>query len=185
MKFFSIIVFSLVIISCSNKQIILSYEQIQSDKGDIALIKNNKKKIVEIQGFIIKDSVFTNSSKNKMIFENVYYEKFTQICEVWYVDGIKNKPKKLFTGVSKQICADPELNYLFIQDNEKKKQIGMPVVEVYELPTMTLKYVKKFPEFENESIGVETVYYQDGKFFYNLQNDFDGTELLEIDLAKL
>ena len=44
MKFFSIIVFSLVIISCSNKQIILSYEQIQSDKGDIALIKNNKKK---------------------------------------------------------------------------------------------------------------------------------------------
>ena len=175
----------LIFISCSNKKVELSYEQTQSDKGNIALIKNNGKKIAEIQGFIIKTCVFTNPSKNKMIFETVYYEKRNQICEVWYVDGIKNRLKRLFSGVSKKIHTDPELNYLFIQDNDKKNEIGMPIVEVYELPSLFLKYEKKFPEFEDEPIGVEKVYYQDGKFFYYLQNDYDGTELLEIDLAKL
>ena len=186
MKYGFVLVILLLISSCTQGKVVFNYEKVQSDKGVNTIIKNNNKRIVEIKGQIIKQWLFTNNENTEVVFESNYWTKNkTLICEVWHINGKKNKAKLLFSGKSQVICADPDLQYLFVQDNGKKKEIGMPVVEVYTLSDMVKKFEKTFPEFADEPIGVNTVYYKDGKFFYQFQNDFESSAILEINLSEL
>ncbi len=186
MKYSIALILMLFFTSCTQGKVVFNYEKNQTDKGVATVVKNNNKKIVEIKGQIIKPLLFTNIDNTKVVFESNYWLKNrTLICEVWYIDGMKNNAKLLFAGESQEICADPDLNYLFVQDNGKTKEVGMPVVEVYTLPDMVKKYEKTFPEFSDDSISVDIVYYKDGKFYYKFQNDFQSSELLEINLEEL
>lgn len=186
MKYSIALILMLFFTSCTQGKVVFNYEKNQTDKGVATVVKNNNKKIVEIKGQIIKPLLFTNIDNTKVVFESNYWLKNrTLICEVWYIDGMKNNAKLLFAGESQEICADPDLNYLFVQDNGKTKEVGMPVVEVYTLPDMVKKYEKTFPEFSDDSISVDIVYYKDGKFYYKFQNDFQSSELLEINLEEI
>ena len=186
MKYSIALILMFFFTSCTQGKVVFNYEKNQTDKGVVTVVKNNNKKIVEIKGQIIKPLLFTNIDNTKVVFESNYWLKNrTLICEVWYIDGMKNNAKLLFAGESQEICAAPDLNYLFVQDNGKTKEVGMPVVEVYTLPDMVKKYEKTFPEFSDDSISVDIVYYKDGKFYYKFQNDFQSSELLEINLEEL